>query len=56
MKAETREEIQGCILWLESLRDCIEDGETEAALEAVDALLSQYRKQAANTRRMEFEL
>lgn len=38
------EETQNQILWFEALRDCIEDGETEVALETIDAAVKMLKK------------
>lgn len=38
------DEIRNQILWFEALRDCIEDGETETALETIDAAVKLLKK------------
>lgn len=45
--AHTDDDIRGEILWFESILDCIEDGDLDAAREAVKAAIKLLRKKVS---------
>jgi hypothetical protein len=46
----TREQLDNEILWFDALRDSIEDGQIEAALEAINAAIKLRRRQKKETK------